>query len=282
MQLTRRRFLQMAGLGATASLAGGLGVYRNAYQFMVERLEIPLPGLPRGLEGLRIGLMADLHAGSTMQPEHIRAATRLLDQEQPDIVFHLGDFIESDSDLAPACAEILSTLTPVHGSFAVLGNHDYWGGRRGMARVRKALEGQGIDTLVNESRSLAINGETLYLAGLAEYFHDTPSPDRTFAGVPNHAFTLTLVHEPDYADVLAREGGGSLPLQLSGHSHGGQVKFPLLGALVLPPMGRRYPEGLARVQGTERLVYTTRGVGHVMPLRLGCPPEVTVLTLRAA
>ncbi|MBU1001617.1 MAG: metallophosphoesterase [Proteobacteria bacterium] len=280
MQLTRRRFLQMAGIGASASLVGGLRVYHNAYQTVVERLEVPLPGLPPGLEGLRIGLMADLHAGATMQPSHIRAATQLLAQEQPDIVFHLGDFIESDSALAPACADILSILTPVHGSFAVLGNHDYWAGHRGMAKVRQALEAQGIDALVNESRSLSINGETLYLAGLAEYFHDTPSPDKTFAGVPNQGFTLTLVHEPDYADILARETGGLLPLQLSGHSHGGQVKFPLLGALVLPPMGRRYPEGLARVQGTERQVYTTRGVGHVMPMRLGCPPEVTLLTLR--
>lgn len=280
MKISRRQFLQLAGIGTAASLTGGLFAFHSAYNAMVERMDVPIAGLPVGLQGLRIGLMTDLHAGLTMEPYDIRTATRLLEIEKPDIVFHLGDFVERDSSLAPLCAKVIASLSPVHGSYAVLGNHDYWEGHRGSRKVRKALEAAGIDTLVNESRSLTINGETLYLAGLADYFHDTPLPDKAFAGVPSNGTTLALVHEPDYADILAQEVGADIALQVSGHSHGGQVKLPFIGAMVLPPMGRRYPEGLMHVQGTERLVYTSRGVGHVLPIRLGCPPEVSVLTLR--
>ncbi len=132
---------------------------------------------------------------------------------------------------------------------------------------------------MNESIEFQQNGESLFIVGLDDLFNGRPDLRKALKGIPEKALKIILVHEPDYADFI--KGFDSwIPLQLSGHSHGGQVILPFIGPPILPPFGKLYPMGLKRVAGTDRWVYTTRGVGNILPIRFNCKPEVTLLTLR--
>jgi predicted MPP superfamily phosphohydrolase len=133
--------------------------------------------------------------------------------------------------------------------------------------------------LVNESTMLERGGEKLVIAGIDDLYDNHHDLERALAGVPEDAAVMLLAHEPDFADAAARDA--RLILQLSGHSHGGQVRLPFVGQAWLPRLGQKYPAGLYHVGGMQ--VYTNRGIGVVgVPVRFNCRPEVTLLTLRSA
>jgi predicted MPP superfamily phosphohydrolase len=166
-----------------------------------------------------------------------------------------------------------------------LGNHDYWTGAT--KALSALLRRASIELLVNRAVPVRDRGETLWLGGLDDMWAGKADLVATFRRVPLGAFRVLLCHEPDFADHAARTG---LPLQLSGHSHGGQMIIPFIGPFpyVLPLYGRKYPLGLQRVTRGETLVYTNVGLGllalpHPFPeFRINCPPEVTQMTLRRA
>jgi len=154
---------------------------------------------------------------------------------------------------------------------ACLGNHDLW---EDAPLIRRELTNVGISVLVNAGLSLA--GGELWVAGVDDVWSGDPDLDAALNGAPADATIILLAHEPDYADVVSEHGG--VDLQLSGHSHGGQVQLPLIGAPVLPYLGRRYPAGLYHIE--ELTLYTNRGVGTIYPpIRFNCRPEVTLITL---
>jgi predicted MPP superfamily phosphohydrolase len=163
--------------------------------------------------------------------------------------------------------------------YAVPGNHDYW---TDIDQVAAELGAAGLTLLRNESRRLeAADGAdaALWLVGLDDVMERHHDLEAALAGVPVDEPVLLLVHEPDFADEAAR-APHHLVLQLSGHSHGGQVNLPILGRPVLPWLGRKYPAGLRSVTGSGLQVYTNRGIGLIAPpLRFNCRPEVTLLTL---
>ncbi|MBM3189132.1 MAG: metallophosphoesterase [Chloroflexi bacterium] len=277
-RITRRQLLMAAGpglLGGAVALAGGYGYATHVEPgwLAVERVRVPLASLPPALEGLTVALMSDLHLGRYTPLDRIVRAVRVVNCLAPDLVLLGGDYVLHSAELIHALAPALAELSPRLGIYAALGNHDLW---TDAETIRGGLEGVGIPVLVNEGRLLGAGGEGLYVAGLDDGWSGLPDLDRALADCPAGCLVLLLMHEPDWADRWA--GDERVALQLSGHSHGGQVRLPGIGAPVLPLYGRKYDAGLYRVGAMW--LYTTRGIGVIgPPVRLACRPEITEITL---
>lgn len=249
----------------------------------VEPSAITLERFPEPMERLRVVQISDLHFGPYTGAPELRAAVEAANAAAPDLVVLTGDFVTStwlwkwgkrDASQAEPCAEILRELRARHGVYAVLGNHD-WATDAGF--VAGALQSAGIRVLRNEAAAIENGGGRVWLAGVDGAFYGHADLGRTLAGVPSGEGVILLAHEPDFADVAAQF---AVDLQLSGHSHAGQICAPGLGPLYLPPMGKKYPAGAYRVG--EMLLYTNRGLGvHGLPLRFLAPPEVSLFDISA-
>jgi hypothetical protein len=206
---------------------------------------------------------------------------------RPDLIVLTGDFVSvpvfSESEesklkaasAAEPCARLLRQMQAPHGLWAVLGNHDFYSNPNVVAN---ALRDHGIQVLANQSVAIEASGARFWLAGIKDVLGGGAKLDQALRPIPANEATILLAHEPDYADVVARH---PVDLQLSGHSHGGQVRIPLLGPLYLPEMARKYPWGLFRIGPLT--LYTNPGLGTLgIPVRWNCPPEITLLTLRRA
>ncbi len=282
----RRRFLK-TGLIA----AGGLALYSGEgerHWIEVSRLEIHLRNLPRALDGLKIAQLSDIHLDEYTEPFFLRHAIRRVNELKPDLVLLTGDFVSygpRSFDFAVGaawhCANLLRELE-CRQMYAVLGNHDVMVGGR---KVTNALTANGIPVLANTHVPFERAGSRIWLAGVDDPVLGSPDPERaippSIRGV-EHEPVVLLCHAPDYVDhLLARPVGSAVDLVLSGHTHGGQVRVPLVGALELPEMGKKYIEGLFALGSLQ--LYVNRGIGTVgLPFRLACPPEITLLTLRSA
>ena len=272
--IDRRRFLKSAVPAVTFGATGLYGTLIEPFQVVVERRVVRVPTLSPGLEGLRIVAMSDFHLEPYTKLPHIQAAVAAASALNPDLVFLLGDFVDSQLDaidrLAPALAAVRSRL----GVFAVLGNHDFWNG----GHVTAILKGSGISVLRNRGVEVPVGRDSVFVAGVDSAWRARPDLRLAMEGYVGKAPVVLLAHEPDYADTAAADS--RISLQLSGHSHGGQIRLPGIGALRLPTWGKRYDHGLYRVR--EMNLYTTRGIGVVgVPVRINCPPEVTEITLTA-
>jgi len=279
MDRQRRLFLQGALAAAMTAATGGL---LERHRLQLERVDVAIPHLPPGLAGLRIALLTDLHVGHYAGPEQAAHAVALANSLRADLVVVGGDLVHdgvSARDLTGTAAA-LAHLRSALGTWVVLGNHDLGAGA---SRVEAALAGTGLHLLVNAGQALTVRGSNLWLAGVDDVWLGRPDLARALQGAPGDAARLLLSHAPDYADTAAPFVGDAPALQLSGHSHGGQVRLPGMGALHLPPWGRKYPIGLQRVPGSRLQVYTSRGIGVTgPPLRFLCPPEVTLLRLHSS
>jgi predicted MPP superfamily phosphohydrolase len=249
----------------------------DAGQLAVERMTIHLPRLPRAFHGFTIVQLSDFHYGPLVEPNSLRAAFDAANALKPDLSVVTGDFVSRlTCGEADRVTRELSRLRAPEGVVAVLGNHDWW--EEG-DEVAEAVRAAGVKLLRNEHVALRRDGAALYVAGVDDVRADADDLPRTLRGIPPDGCVVLLAHEPYFADTAARTG--RVALQLSGHSHGGQIRIPILEPLVLRATGHhRYPRGLNRVG--ELQVYTNRGLGVVgLPLRYDCPPEVTHLTLQA-
>lgn len=274
-KLSRRAFLRLLGGAALIPPASWLYMAELELRWLqVERVNVSLPRLPRAFHGLTIAQFGDLHLGPYIGAEEVRAAVELVMSLNADVIVITGDFVSTlvngeakiiEAELAPLSAPL--------GVYGITGNHDWWNDRK---VVRRALEAAGHIMLQNERVPLTRAGEILYLAGLDDYWQGRADLPKTLAGLPGEAPVVLLAHEPDFADLAARDP--RILLQLSGHSHGGQVRLPLIGPLELPRYAHRYPLGLQKAG--ELWVYTNRGIGVTgLPVRFNCRPEVTLLTL---
>jgi predicted MPP superfamily phosphohydrolase len=252
---------------------GGDAVWWEPTHPVVERVTLAFPELPPGLDGLRVAQISDLHRSAVVGQGEIEHAVAMTNALAPELILLTGDYVTSGVRYARPCAAALARLRAPLGRYAVLGNHDYWSGARGVTR---ALRNAGIPVLRNRSCSVERGGGRLWLVGLDDAYDRHHHIGAALEGVPEGAFKVALMHEPDIADEMARY---PIPLQLSGHSHGGQVCLPGIGPLHLPYLGRRYPMGYYRIGDLQ--LYVSRGVGRVMPaVRFDCPPEITLITLR--
>lgn len=277
--MSRRTFFRRA-----AALAGGvvgLGATASIYATAIEpgwldlvRISLPLPRLAPQFNGYRIAHISDVHMDEWMTYHRLRSIVDLINEEQPDLVAITGDFVTyAPQRYTPDLAAALGALTPRDAAVAVLGNHDHWTEPR---TVRQALRAAGVIELGNAAHTLERNGVPLHVCGVDDVLVGAARLDQVLRQLPVDGAALLLAHEPDFADTSAQTG--RFDLQLSGHSHGGQVRVPLVGAPRLPPLGRKYP--LGQYQIGSMIQYTSRGIGMVSPqVRWGCRPEVAILTL---
>lgn len=243
----------------------------------VREVSLTLPCLGAALDGYRIVQISDLHADRWMTPGRLRGLVDRVNALDPDLVAITGDLI-TDPLVGgdPALARALGGLKAPDGTVAVLGNYDYVAGEQ---VARELIAAAGAAELANDNITVRRGGDELHLAGVDDVWHQRSRLDLVLEALPEQGTAILLAHEPDYADTAA--ASGRFALQLSGHTHGGQVRLPLYGPVLRPPYGRRYRAGLYRIG--DMLVYTNRGLGMFPPrLRLNCRPEISVFTLRAA
>ncbi len=278
--ISRRTFLRnalrtSAVLGSIAISGAGYSLYAEPNWLSIDHVDVPILGLPAALHGLRIAQLSDIHASVEISPQQIAQAVAATLHEQPDLIVLTGDYVSHGLSHVPDLASFANLQAPL-GVYAVLGNHDHWTGAP--ERIAQTLTSYGIQMLKNTHVRIQSGGAAdLWLAGVDDVWEQGADLAAALRGIPAGATTVLLAHEPDFADIAAQRG---IQLQLSGHSHGGQVRLPWLGAPILPWLGERYPIGLQRVAGTQTQVYTNRGIGMVKPaVRFNCRPEVTILRL---
>jgi uncharacterized protein len=272
MRISRRRLLHSlaaSGIGlGTGTLA--YGALYERHQLELARHTVVLQACPPALDGLTIGLITDVHHSATLSAAAIDAAVHLLQAESPDVVMLGGDYVSFGDRrfLEPALERLAPLMRAPHGAFAVLGNHD---DERDTAA---AMKRSGLVLLRDERTRLTIRGETVDIAGLRFWSRRPQELAPVFQGAAS--MSLLLAHDP--RRVLEADRF-DIPLVLSGHTHGGQVLLPGVGAVV----GRKFPVLSGMATHGRAQVCVSRGVGTVyLPVRINCPPDVSLVTLRSA
>jgi uncharacterized protein len=279
--LTRRNFL----LGSTAAAAAGFALYSSEFarhEISVLTRTISIDKLPDAFHNFRIVQISDIHFDEYTEPSFVRRVIGHVNSLTPDLVLLTGDYI-SFTPLPRSfvlgamhrCAEVLGGIACPQ-RFAIMGNHDSF---LGAPIVHQILAAVDIPLLVNEYVPIERDGKRLWLCGMHDPVTQVPELDRAIPRKPDGP-VLLMCHAPDFADdVIAHPRGHLIDFMLSGHSHGGQVRLPLIGPVILPFGGRKYVEGLFRFGRMQ--LYVNRGIGAVgLPIRLNCPPEITLFTLQ--
>ena len=263
------------------SLSLGLLFSIFLYSWLVEPnwieinyLQLTLPHLAPEFEQYRIVQISDIHTDRWMNQARLSRIFRLINEQQPDLVAITGDFATRNQQrFLPNLAATIGQLTPKDKTVAVLGNHDYWVDPEA---VKQILEQTDIVNLDNTVYTLKRGTATLYVAGVDDIFVGKDRLDLVLKQLPSNGSAILLAHEPDFAESSAATG--RFDLQLSGHSHAGQIRLPFLKPFLLPSLGEKYYAGLYQVG--KMILYTNRGIGtNILPLRFNVRPEITVFTL---
>jgi hypothetical protein len=285
-KLSRRRFLRRAlALAAVPASLGAYGTLVEPFWIDEHDFEVTIPNLPQAFDGYRIAHLTDLHAGDRdgAPIDYLTRVVRRIDAIKPDCVAVTGDLVNHTGRTIEPVAELLATVAaPVLVSF---GNHDY---APHSARPRAwtmladplqaALESRGCTVLRNRAVSLSKGGARLWFVGLEDLYTTRFSPQIAYRGVDPRDPIVALSHNPDSANWLQNWG---TKLILSGHTHGGQIRIPFLGAPILPLLNRRFEQGLFALRNGCQM-YVSRGVGFLYRARLFCRPELPCIVLRRA
>ena len=270
-------------VAALAAGAAGVAAYAALVEprrLVVQRRPLALPRWPRELDGLRAGLMTDLHSGVIHASEDaIGRWVARMNAEAPDVILLGGDFADAHwlfgGNIAPErIAERLEELRAPLGRVAVLGNHDW---KAFGMRMWTALADAGIPVLENDSMAFEAPGGRFHVAGLADVRYRRPDVTRALAHVPGDEPVIVLAHDPDvFPFVPAR-----VALTVSGHTHAGQVAIPLLRRPFVPSRhGERFVRGHVVEHGRHLVVGSGLGTSG-LPIRLLAPPQLLVLELRS-
>ena len=274
-------------LGATAIVVGALagaaaveGFLREPFQLDITRLRIASPSLPPGFDGMKIVQLSDLHLHRISLA--YRMAIDAIRKEYPSLVVITGDLVDRADETAE-CLAFLTELRAAAGAPVVVvpGNWDHraFPTRQSIAAWHERLQAEtGIRVLVNQNVVLRRGGDRIWLVGTDDPYFGHADLDASFKGVPNTAFALVLTHAPEAFKELAERPAARLVL--AGHTHGGQVRFPFIGAVHVPSRyGTRFAHGLFKLGDTFFYVNAGMGMSH-LPVRFLCRPEFTVLTLK--
>ena len=267
--VSRRDLLKGAAAAGIGTVTGAVahGYLYERHHIELTRQTLDVSGLPAALSGLRVGFLTDFHRSDTVSHEIVDRAVRMIIAEAPDLVILGGDYVTwGDRRFVGPVADALAPLSAPHGVFAVLGNHD---DDRDMPA---ALAAKGFGVLRDARTRLTIRGETLDIAGIRFWTRKLADITHVLRGAASNV--MLLAHTPMR---LAEAAALAVPLVLSGHTHGGQIVLPGIGAVA----AREFPVVAGVGQRESTTIFVSRGVGTVyVPLRINCPPEVAVLTLR--
>jgi predicted MPP superfamily phosphohydrolase len=278
VNFSRRDFLKISGATIAAGLTSTvvyLGVNDERGDLVVKHVSIPIEGLHPALEGFTIVQLTDIHIYPITPVEVAEEAVAIANSLKPDLAVLTGDYVWREGEAIFDLAPVLAGLNANQGLYAIIGNHDIW---EGLETCLSGLREAGIPVLINQGLTISKGGGALYLAGLDDGMSGQPDLSAALEGMPAGAPVVLLMHEPDPADEFSLDG--RISLQLSGHTHGGQVRIKDM-PMVLPPLGRKYDLGLYSINGMW--LYVSPGIGEIsVPLRYNCPPEVSVFTLERA
>jgi uncharacterized protein len=284
--ISRRRVLKTLFLG-TAGMAVYAGEIERHWIDIVHR-DIRIAGLPHEFDGMTIAQLSDIHLDEYTEPFLLREAVDHINRMQPDMVLLTGDYVSAEvlskkmtMGAAWHCANMLGQIRCPQ-KFAILGNHDIIAGGN---EIAEAIASHGIPVLRNGFLPIERGGSRIWLAGLDDPVLGKPDPDQAMPrAICNQTREpiILMCHAPDFIDpLLHHPASRSVALVLSGHTHGGQVRLPFVGALHLPPGGRKYVEGWFEMGNVQ--LYVNRGIGAVgVPFRFNCRPEITRFRLRSA
>ena len=277
--MNRREFMKLGSLFA----AGGLLAKVSQVELndetntpVLERVEIPIRNLQPALEGFTIVQVSDIHLQPFTKPDLVKRAVEMSNELNPDLVVLTGDYVWRDQDAVFELAPILAGLNARHGVYSVLGNHDHW---LDVEATKRAFEEARLPLLINQGLEISAGNGSFYLAGMDDGWSGQPDLNQAVEKAPSGVPIVLLLHEPDLVDETSLDP--RIALQLSGHTHGGQVLLAGRPPIFTPDLGKKYSQGLFKVNDTW--LYTNRGLGVIsVPLRFNCPPEVTLLTLTRA
>ncbi|HLM61500.1 MAG TPA: metallophosphoesterase [Pyrinomonadaceae bacterium] len=239
----------------------------------VENIKIHLERLPKSLDGLRLVHLSDIHHSPFTGLEHISRAVEIANELKPDIIALTGDFVSHESEYILPMAEVLGKLESEFGTFACLGNHDH---RTDAELITNSLRAENIKVLINEGFRFSARGASFWLCGVDDYMVGKTDLRAALRGSFPDEMKMLLAHNPK---ILYRAARASVDLMLSGHTHGGQIRLRDEQKKILPR--RKFASGLYRRKDTQ--VYITRGIGTVvLPVRFGCPPEISLIELRTS
>lgn len=279
--MSRRTFLKTMGgwalgLAGVAALGGAYVTELEPRWLQVVHTRMALARIPPAFQGVRIAHFSDVHYEFHFGPGRLKSLVNRIMKEKPDLICFTGDLVDRKIGTAgKEMTDILAKLDAPLGKFAVLGNHDYYFSDKEVAGV---LQNAGFRVLRNESVRVPKDGAVMTMLGVEDSSRGKPNIKTALQGVGKDEFMLLLAHTPDYAlNTMVHP----ISLQMSGHSHGGQVRLPFHGPLVRVPGAKRYPDGLYRPPNNEIFqLYTNRGVGVTgIPVRFWCRPELTIHTL---
>ncbi|MHC0038621.1 metallophosphoesterase [Pseudoneobacillus sp. C159] len=286
-KVSRRSFLKRT-IGTLLTFFGaGYGGYFYANQIEPRSLEvnsltIEHSDIPKSFDGLRILQFSDTHLGFHYDLNQFKELMLKINQLKPDIILFTGDLMDAPNEY-PFADDIiphLKNLSAPFGKYAIYGNHDHGG--YGSKIYRSIMELSDFDLLLNQSRQVKmVDNSSISLIGIDDAMLGKPNYREALKNVPNHHYKILLSHAPDLADDSVELG---VQLQLSGHSHGGQIKLPFIGALITPPFAKKYHEGIYEISHLEKqlTLYVNRGIGTTrMPFRFLSKPELTIFTLKS-
>ena len=245
----------------------------EANTLTVEEISIRLKRLPKNLDGFRIVHLSDIHHSPFTDLEHISRTVKIANQLKPDMFVLTGDFVSHETEYIAPMAEVLGELESEFGSFACLGNHDHWTDAQ---LVTDSLRARNINVLINKGFRFTARNASFWLAGVDDYMVGQTDLRQALRGSFPDEMKILLAHNPK---ILYRAARAEVDLMLSGHTHGGQVKIRDDEKRIIPR--RKLKNGLHRRRETQ--IYITRGIGTVvLPVRYGCPPEISSIELRIA
>jgi uncharacterized protein len=285
-KLTKRTFLKRTFGFFLTVLGLGSGGYFYANRIEPNLLDInnqqmQHPFIPRSFDGIKIVQFSDTHLGFQYNLNQFQKLVKKINNLKPDLIFFTGDLIDEPNKYPEInqLVPILQQLKAPLGQYCIFGNHDHGG--YGSDIYRNIMETANFTVLLNESKPINLkNGSQIYLIGIDDAMLGQPDLKLALDQVPNNMFKLLLSHAPDLAETAVQY---QIHWQLSGHSHGGQVKIPFVGPLVTPPFARVYTEGLYTIGESSPLtLYVNRGIGTTrLPFRFMARSELTIFTLKS-
>ena len=274
----KRLRVALAAIILSLGLLGFWAFLIEPNRLVVREQAIRIDNWPKELSGLRIALIADIHAGGWfIDDEKLRTIVRLTNERKPDLIVILGDYMAGTSNTSQTMepevfGPILKDLQAPVGVYSVIGNHDWW---HDFARVRRGLEQNGIKVLENEVTHVNARGTSLWLVGLADLWMGPQNVAGTLEEVPHGVPVIALTHNPDIFPKLPQR----VPLLLAGHTHGGQVRFPIIGAVV---ESTKFGYERGHVFENNHHLFVTSGIGtSILPVRFGVTPEIVLLTVNS-
>lgn len=295
--ITRSEFLSKAALIAAAVPFGVMtyGIISGAHDYRVKRVAVKLPNLPKSFDGIKIGHLSDIHSGSFFNKTAVKGGVEMIMKEKPDAIFFTGDLVNNESNEVRDYIDIFNKLKAPLGVYSVTGNHDYGDYKQWVSveAKRKNFDGLitahkelGFDILMNDNRSIEINGDKISVIGIENWgagrFSKYGKLNEAHKGTEEAAVKLLLSHDPSHWDAEVRKEYTDIDMMFSGHTHGFQFGVEI-GGFKWSPSQYVYKQWAGLYTEGYQHLYVNRGFGYIgYPGRIGMPPELTIVELKCA